>query len=135
MRGGVIAELFAASGSIYRRAGALSAGITMQHAPNRYVDENNQVRNFYQSGRNMQGKIAGASPVADFQKNRFVFVLAERESQQYAVWRAALPSWITEPEAPVWLQPRILFRRACRNYCSALSLMEMLWTTTPHKSS
>jgi hypothetical protein len=70
----------------------LSAGITIQHAPNRYVNENNQVRNFYQSGRNMQGKIAGARPVADFQKNRFVFVLAKRESQQYAAWRTVLPS-------------------------------------------
>ncbi len=104
----------------------------MQHPPNRYVDEQDQVRNFYQSGRNLRGKIDGAREVADYQKNRFVFVLAPRESKQYELWRAALPDWITDLESQIWLQPRLLLQTKILSVVERLQ--EKVWNKVMCKS-
>lgn len=106
------------AGRIYHAAGALYAGASPSPArPTRYVDPaSGQVRSVYQGGRNISAELRrqpGVRFVTDGPKHRFVFILAEPGSPQYAVYRAALPAQVREydwGEAGLgWIQPRLLW--------------------------
>lgn len=102
------------AGSVYFRSGALYAGTTASlNRPTRYLKDG-QVRSIYQDGRTLRAELEqqeGVNLVADGPKHRFVYVLAEEGSLEYAVYRAALPPWVRNVEwgegSLGWIQPRL----------------------------
>jgi hypothetical protein len=106
------------AGRIYHAAGALYAGASRSPVrPTRYIDPaSGQIRSVYQGGRNISAELLhqpGVRFVSDGPKHRFIFILAEPGSPQYAAYRAALPPWVNEydwGEAGLgWIQPRLLY--------------------------
>lgn len=110
------------AGRIYHQAGALYAGTTTQmKGPTRYLKDG-RVRSIYQDGRTLRAELAqqeGISLVADGPKHRFVFVLAEENSPEYAIYRTALPPWVRSFEwgegSLGWIQPRLLIEGRTTN--------------------
>ncbi|MBE7556808.1 MAG: hypothetical protein HS126_37675 [Anaerolineales bacterium] len=104
------------AGRIYYTAGALYAGVSRSRAqPTRYIDPaTGQVKSVYKNGRNFSSELRRQQVrfVKDGAKHRFVFILTEPDSPQYAAYRAALPAWVQEYEwgeqGLGWIQPRLL---------------------------
>jgi hypothetical protein len=104
------------AGRVYHTAGALYAGVSRSRAqPTRYIDPaTGQVKSVYKNGRNLSAELRRQQVrfVKDGVKHRFVFILAEPDSPQYAAYRAALPAWVQEYEwgehGLGWIQPRLL---------------------------
>lgn len=104
------------AGRVYHTAGALYAGVSRSRAqPTRYIDPaTGQVKSVYKNGRNLSSELRRQQVrfVKDGAKHRFVFILAEPDSPQYAAYRAALPAWVQEYEwgerGLGWIQPRLL---------------------------
>lgn len=104
------------AGRVYHAAGALYAGISHSRAqPTRYIDPaTGQVKSVYKNGRNLSSELRRQQVrfVKDGVKHRFVFILAEPDSPQYAAYRATLPAWVQEYEwgerSLGWIQPRLL---------------------------
>lgn len=113
--GGILAHNRAVTGKVYVDAGALHAGMTTtrRHAT-RYITPEGEVMSIYRNGKNIAADMEkrGCRVIVEGQKNRFLFVLAPTGSPQYAAWRRALPSWVTEPvwgeNNLGWVQPRML---------------------------
>jgi hypothetical protein len=103
------------TGKTYVEAGALYAGKTRSHKSGRYVDGDGRVRSTYRDGKTITAQVEqmGLPMITENQKQRFLFVLAARDSLQYRAWRNALPPGIREPvwgkETLGWVQPRLLF--------------------------
>jgi len=104
----------AVTGQVYAEAGALYAGMTRTHKHGgRFVDEQGHIRSTYQNGENIvsQVRASGQRIIGEGAKHRFVWVLAPKDSHEYALWRAALPSRVVKPimsENVGWVQPRML---------------------------
>lgn len=106
------------AGRIYHTAGALYAGTTKSMTrPTRYVTNDGQIRSLYQDGRTLKAELQqqpGVRLVDDGPKHRFVFILAEEGSLQYAAYRNVLPPWVQAFEwgegSLGWIQPRLLVR-------------------------
>ena len=83
------------SGSIYARAGALTAGMTnARRQPTRWIDpQSGELRSVYAGGRNLLPELRerGVRLIREGAKRRYVFVLAPEGSPLYASYRAALP--------------------------------------------
>jgi hypothetical protein len=116
-RWGVLVEANAATGRVYIQAGALDAGETGGgKRPVRYINPDGALRAAYQNGRNRAADLAreGLPLIYEGRKRRFVWVLAERGTPEYAAWRRALPAWVKEPEwgrdGLGWTQPRLLWQ-------------------------
>jgi len=108
----------AVTGQVYIEAGAMHAGMTRsKNQPTRYITDDGQIRSIYQNGVNIAAQVdaSGQSVIREGVKHRFVWVLAEQSSLEYAAWRRALPTWVSEPEWGLnglgWTQPRLLVRR------------------------
>lgn len=118
------------TGRIYHAAGALYAGVTKSQAqPTRYIDpETRQLKSVYNAGRNTITALRqqGMNFIDEGSKHRFVFVLAEEGSLQYAAYRAALPPWVSEFEwgerSLGWIQPRLFFAPWRKSLTRFLSL-------------
>lgn len=117
-RGGLF-ESPPVAGRIYHAAGALHAGVSRSPAqPTRYVDPaTGRVKSVYKNGRNMIADLRRQGDIQfvhDGPKHRFVFILAEPGSLQYAAYRAALPEWVQAYEwgrhSLGWIQPRLFFK-------------------------
>lgn len=106
------------AGRIYYQSKALYAGVTKTPAqPTRYVDqERHQLKSVYNAGHNTITELRkqGIELFNDGPKHRFVYVLAEQGSLEYATYRAALPPNVREftwGEGSLgWIQPRLLIR-------------------------
>jgi len=98
---GVLSEASAATGKVYLQAGALDAGETTGgKRPVRYIAADAALRAIYQNGRNHAARLSqeGHTLIYEGRKRRFVWVLAERGTLEFAAWRKALPAWVKEPE-------------------------------------
>lgn len=113
-----ILESPAYAGKIYQKAGFLSGGFSKtRRQPTQFVDTDGQLRSIYSNGKNLltAGLLpAGARLVDSGPKRRFVRVLAEKGSLEYAAWRRVLPAHVVElQEDPLldWVQPRLLIKK------------------------
>ncbi len=112
---GVLVDAQHASGKIYCDAGALYGGQTKTRQAALYVDADGKIHSIYRCGKNRldEARERGVQIIQEGHKYRFIWVLAPEDSREYALWRMALPKWVTTPD---WgqnaglVQPRLLAR-------------------------
>ncbi|HNT24198.1 MAG TPA: hypothetical protein PKM21_07530 [Anaerolineales bacterium] len=115
---GVLRCSRAVTGQVYIETGAMHAGMTRsKNQPTRYITDDGQIRSIYQNGVNIAAQVdaSGRPVIQEGVKHRFVWVLGEKSSIEYATWRRVLPAWVREPEwgrsGLGWTQPRLLVKR------------------------
>jgi hypothetical protein len=100
------------------------------------VDAAGKLHSIYRCGKNRldEARERGVQMIQEGEKHRFIWVLAQPGSLEYAAWRKSLPGWVVNPEwgkNAGFVQPRLLsrLRDALRTYTSDL------WSTLADNTS